>query len=187
MENFIYNWQIDNSVCDELIQYYKDNNEYKFEGEIGGSYGAENIVDKSRKESIDVNFYNPSKHPAIKKYFRELQVGYQAYTKKYDIENVMMQTNPENHIQYYPPGGGFKVWHYERGQANINRALVYMTYLNDVPDGGGTEWLYQNYKTEARKGLSVIWPAEFTHVHRGIVSQHEKYIATGWFNIFPTA
>ena len=58
-----------------------------------------------------------------------------------------------------------------------------MTYLNTVPNAG-TEWLYQNYKTEAIKGLSVIWPSSFTHTHRGIISNdNEKYIITGWLNL----
>ena len=57
-----------------------------------------------------------------------------------------------------------------------------MTYLNDVPDGG-TEFLYQNIKTKAQKGLTLIWPAHFTHTHRGIVSKTQpKYIITGWWS-----
>ena len=56
-----------------------------------------------------------------------------------------------------------------------------MTYLNDVPDGG-TEFFYQKVISPAKKGLTVIWPAEFTHLHRGQVSKREKYIITGWYN-----
>jgi hypothetical protein len=62
------------------------------------------------------------------------------------------------------------------------RILVFMTYLNDVPDGG-TEFIYQNIISPAKKGLTLIWPAEFTHLHRGQISKtKEKYIVTGWFN-----
>jgi len=29
-----------------------------------------------------------------------------------------------------------------------------------------------------------MWPAEWTHTHRGIISTNkEKYIATGWLNM----
>ena len=41
---------------------------------------------------------------------------------------------------------------------------------------------YQKLTTPAKKGLTVIWPTDFTHTHRGIISQHEKYIITGWFH-----
>ena len=58
--------------------------------------------------------------------------------------------------------------------------LVWMVYLNDVEDGG-TEFMYQKLKIPARKGLFLMWPSDFTHTHRGIISQtKEKYILTGW-------
>ena len=59
-----------------------------------------------------------------------------------------------------------------------------MLYLNTVKDKGGTEFIFQNVVTPAIKGNLLIWPAEFTHLHRGIISPTEKkYIATGWFEI----
>jgi hypothetical protein len=63
------------------------------------------------------------------------------------------------------------------------RALVFMTYLNDVTDGGETQWLYQGKEMKPKKGLTVLWPTDFTHTHRGIVSlTQSKTIATGWYN-----
>ena len=83
-------------------------------------------------------------------------------------------------IQYYKAGQGYKDWHCERS-SNNKRLLVWMTYLNDVPDGG-TEFLYQNITSPAKKRLTLIWPTDWTHTHRGQISEgHEKYIATGWF------
>ena len=91
-------------------------------------------------------------------------------------------------IQHYKPGGGYKQWHFERG-GNVPpmclRQLVFMTYLNDVPEGG-TEFYYQNKKFEAQKCKTLIWPSDFTHTHRGVISNtHEKYIITGWFGHDP--
>ena len=41
---------------------------------------------------------------------------------------------------------------------------------------------YQKLTTPAEKGLTLIWPTDFTHTHRGQISDtHEKYIITGWF------
>ena len=60
-----------------------------------------------------------------------------------------------------------------------------MTYLNDVIDGGETEWYYQNIKIKPERGLTVIWPSDWTFTHRGNTSPTQtKYIATGWFNFF---
>jgi hypothetical protein len=60
-----------------------------------------------------------------------------------------------------------------------------MTYLNDVPRGGETEFLYQGIKVEPKKGLTLIWPADWTHTHRGLPAPTDKYIITGWLNFFP--
>ena len=55
-----------------------------------------------------------------------------------------------------------------------------MTYLNNVPDAG-THFKYQHIKTPAEKGLTLIWPSDFTHTHKGEISKkEEKYIITGW-------
>ena len=57
-----------------------------------------------------------------------------------------------------------------------------MTYLTDTPNGG-TEFLYQNMQTESVKGTTLLWPAYWTHTHRGIISKtHRKEIITGWFS-----
>ena len=64
------------------------------------------------------------------------------------------------------------------------RHLVFMTYLNSVDDGGETEFLHQNIKVKPKKGLTLIWPADWTHTHRGVVSpSQDKYILTGWYNL----
>jgi hypothetical protein len=56
-----------------------------------------------------------------------------------------------------------------------------MTYLNDVDDGG-TDFFYQKITSPAKKGLTIIWPTDWTHMHKGQVSMtKEKMIVTGWF------
>ena len=85
-------------------------------------------------------------------------------------------------IQKYKPGDGFYEWHCERNTGWFGkRCLVFMTYLNDVTEGG-TEFKYQKLKTDAKCGLTLIWPTDFTHMHRGVISKNEtKYIITGWY------
>ena len=82
------------------------------------------------------------------------------------------------------PGEGFYRWHMENsgiGQTKL-RHLVFMTYLNTL-DNAGTEFLYQKTKMPCEKGLTVIWPAAWTHTHRGVTNyEGEKTIITGWFS-----
>ena len=87
-------------------------------------------------------------------------------------------------IQYYRPGQGYKEWHSERTSGGNRRCLVFMTYLNTVPEAG-THFKYQKLTTPAEKGLTVMWPTDFTHTHKGqITKHHEKYILTGWLGYY---
>jgi hypothetical protein len=84
--------------------------------------------------------------------------------------------------QHYPVSGGYKVWHSERASKGHDSArhLVFMTYLNDLDDGG-TEFLHQNLLVKAERALTIIWPADWTFTHRGQVSYtSEKSVVTGW-------
>ena len=79
-------------------------------------------------------------------------------------------------------GSGFHEWHYENGSIlNSTRAFVIQLYLNDDFDGGETEFLYQNRREEAVAGDVILFPAGYTHVHRGNPPLGgTKYIATSW-------
>ena len=59
-----------------------------------------------------------------------------------------------------------------------------MIYLNDitVENGGATDFLHQNCSFQPTTGTMVMWPATYTHMHRGafLTGDIPKYIATGW-------
>ena len=79
-------------------------------------------------------------------------------------------------------GGGYHQWHFESfDRAHSHRLLVWTVYLNDIEEGGETEFLYQHLRVKPKAGTLVIWPASFTHTHRGNPPlSNEKYIVTGW-------
>jgi len=90
-------------------------------------------------------------------------------------------------VQKYHRGeGGYPHWHSEMYPQDehaeaLHRVLLWMFYLNDVEDGGETEFFYQKVKIPPRTGSMVIAPAGFTHTHRGnIPVSNDKYILTSW-------
>ena len=88
-------------------------------------------------------------------------------------------------IQKYDPGGAYHLIHCENcgGPNDIKRVMAWMIYLNTVTDKGGTYFSSYNKTIKAKEGRLVIWPAYFTHPHKGVVSKTQtKYIATGWYN-----
>ena len=86
-------------------------------------------------------------------------------------------------IQKTSPGQGFHVWHCENNCGQLNsRFIAWTLYLNDVEEGGETEFIYQHKRVKPEAGKLVIWPAGFTHTHRGNPPlKGDKYIATGWY------
>tara|TARA_R110001632_G_scaffold3050_2_gene13525 strand:+ start:1158 stop:1751 length:594 start_codon:yes stop_codon:yes gene_type:complete len=86
-------------------------------------------------------------------------------------------------IQKTLPTEGYHIWHVEHGKGfdNEPRALVFSVYLNDVEEGGETEFLHFSKRVKPKTGRIVIWPAGFPYVHRGNPPlSGEKYILTSW-------
>ena len=84
-------------------------------------------------------------------------------------------------MQMSDVGQSYSVWHSEWGANTPDRFLVWMLYLNDVFEGGETEWFYYPRRIQPRAGDLVIWPAHFAHAHRGNPPlDKKKYVVTGW-------
>jgi hypothetical protein len=86
-------------------------------------------------------------------------------------------------IQKTLPTEGYHIWHIEHGKGfdNEPRAFVFSIYLNDVEEGGETEFLHFSKRVKPKTGRIVIWPAAFPYVHRGNPPlSGEKYIVTSW-------
>jgi hypothetical protein len=178
LESFIGGWYIPESICNDFIKFYNKNNFLHTEGKVTKG------IDKEVKESTDL--YLNANDSFLWEYNKYLNMCLKNYVEKYkelDYINKFSTIPEQYNIQYYKPKQGFKTFHCERtGKINSLRMLVFMTYLNDVSDGG-TEFKYQKLTTKAKKGLTLIWPPDFTHTHKGQISNtNEKYIITGWFS-----
>jgi len=183
--SFIYEDYIDNSdVCDSLIEYF-ESSDRKIIGKTGAG------IDTKSKDSTDLVINPKNDNPCIVGYLQELEKVCEKYKEKYKFSTIKQWTwglNTCFNIQRYYPGQGFHGWHTEKTVGvgiTGTRHLVWMTYLNDVEDGGETEFYYQNIKVKPRKGKTLIWPVDWTHTHRGITSPSEtKYIITGWYTYY---
>jgi hypothetical protein len=120
-------------------------------------------------------------------FFHGLQVCYDDYTSKYSVlrDNGKIRASVMK-MQRTGPGGGYHIWHGEQGPGtHANRVVVYMVYLNSFEegDGGETEFLYQRTRVRPEENLMLLWPASYTHTHRGnpVLTDKYKYIVTGWF------
>jgi hypothetical protein len=121
-------------------------------------------------------------------YLEELQLILNQYIEKFPSCNSGCSFGIREvvKIQHYKPNEGYHKLHFERDTCRepfSSRHLVFMTYLNDIENQGGTEFPNQNIIMKPQKGKTLIFPADWTHIHRGIVAPTEdKYIITGWLS-----
>jgi len=179
--SFIGAWYLeDSTICDDLIKFFEESEQFQEPGRVVYESGSQ--VNKSVKNSIDIGL--APGFEVADRYVVELQKVLDAYKSKYpESDYVPSYGIEEINLQKYPLGGGYLDFHFERNcNENSKRHLVFMTYLNDITDEGGTEFKYQDLVVTPKKGLTLIWPVDWTHTHRGIPSQSQvKYIATGWY------
>ena len=107
------------------------------------------------------------------------------YVQKYPVLNqgATWHIADAYNIQHYKDGEGYIAPHIEYmpwpNTDFILRMLAWMVNLNDSPCG--TEFLIQKQILQAQQGNVSIWPAYWTHHHKGVTPNiGDKYIATGW-------
>jgi len=181
----IYDGFIPENECDKAISYYEKQNL------LNKSY------DRLQTENANINIKNDKAitlgNPDVNTWFEEfkpLLVNFDLALRHYQDATGVLAAYGLNSFKYTTikiqktlPTQGYHVWHLEHGcgRENSQRALVFTIYLNDVEEGGETEFLHQSVRVKPVKGRCVIWPAAFPYVHRGNPPlQGEKYIMTSW-------
>ena len=182
MDQFIYETKFTDDICDGIIDFYNTSDQFqKHSGQISG--GGKDAA-KSEKDSIDLSipWHFIEFDQRLDAYFNFLHQAFVSYFQKFEQSRLPCKISDVFNIQWYPKGGGYKIWHFERtnNKHAIRRHLVWMTYLTDNPNGG-TEFYFQDLHIPAEKGKTVIWPAEWMYTHKGRVDhENEKMIITGW-------
>jgi len=183
--HFIGSWLMNDDVlCNEIIQFFDLHPELQHQGETVRGY------EPGTKMTLDITI-NPSDlmgldYKIFQQYFKFLFLCHQDYTNQWSFVKLFQQLDiGQFNIQKYSIGDHFSQVHAERVSLDSShRLLTWMTYLNDVDDGGMTSFVHYGLKVQPRKGLTLIWPAEWTHAHLGEpVICDSKYIMTGWMHL----
>lgn len=180
---------MDEKTCDLMIEWFKQQQDFN---KVYSRFQSEGVSSKLKKDlSTNVmgdNFYHVFRNFAPDLFSAAMNNILRLYTKETDIMTFI--NLPDLHwstfkVQKTSPSGGYHVWHVEQSAKSFDmaiRVLVFTVYLNDVEEGGETEFLFQNQRCKSKKGRVCIFPASFPYVHRGNPPlKGDKYIATGWF------
>ena len=143
-ENFIrvYDNVFTPEHCDSLIELYErhiNDGCSQFENAITrkdesialGNVPTDIAVEDVTGQSIYVTAFNERLTEALVRYGDEFPILQKMSFASYTIK-----------IQKTQPAGGYHVWHCEQIDSTVaSRILVWSVYLNDIEDGGETEYL----------------------------------------------
>jgi len=186
MDQFIqiYEKAFSDEFCNKFIEYY--NMVEQMGLTINRQDHDKAIKIDKEDEAIFIPSY-PLAHAEVSLIKEFDNIFWQNCYKNYGNKFSILQTFAEHSsfmskIQKTKPGQGYHVWHSEATHRNnCNRLLTWTVYLNDDFEAGETEFLYQQYRYKPQKGDCIIFPAAYTHTHRGNPPiGGDKYIITGW-------
>ncbi len=109
--------------------------------------------------------------------------------KSYAVDNKMPHAKMQGlQLIKYEPGEGFYNWHYDVSYNSTDdnemksRVFSLVAYLNDVAEGGETEFLNFDLKVSPSAGSVLMFPANYAYIHRANKPKTgPKYIVVTWF------
>ena len=186
--HFIGCWNLENNdLCNDIIKFFENNKSKQTKGVLSGGYNPQEK--KTTEIMINPKDLENSEFNVLKTYIGELHKCFSDYQNEWSfLKSILKNIHIGSfNIQKYSPGDHFAKLHSERTSlSSLHRLFAWMTYLNDVEDGGHTSFNHYGIKIKPEIGKTLIWPSEWTHVHAGeILKSGTKYIVTGWMH-FPT-
>ena len=187
INNFIgvYDNYITEQDCDKAIKIFEDQN--KFNNTINRiAFEKASILKKQDQQYFALPGNMNVWWEELKSMIFNFDIAWNHYQKNVGALDAYGQDTfhyTQLKIQKTLPTEGYHVWHIEHGKGFEieSRAFAYSIYLNDVKEGGETEFLHFSKRVKPKKGRIVIWPAAFPYLHRGNPPlSGEKYILTSW-------
>ena len=165
----IFDNALDPRFCDFLVDYMDKTEFVDFKRNFG------HVKDKQ----ICLDGFSPSECKQLMEFVNNCLFH---YLNEYTYLGNFSYVSSLCLLQKTEPTQGYHFFHAENVYWNLSsRTMAWMVYLNDVEEGGETEFLYQKLKVKPKKGTVLIWPGGYTHLHRGNPPMSDKYIATGWY------
>ena len=174
--------------CQQLIDFFENNPERHLKGTIVGD-SSEDTSQYKKCTEMTIESEQLFTYDLFKNLSSTLHQSVEQYVFKYPFLELIERwfIAPTFKIQKYLPNEAYYLLHSENvGYSDgvyDKRLIAWMVYLNDVTDGGETEFPTQEVKFQPKQGNMLFWPAYWTHPHRGLPSPTQvKYILTGWFS-----
>ena len=175
---------LDPADCRAVIERF-DADERKSRGAVYRP-GHVRAQEESIKSSWDLEILDQGDWQPI---FRAIHPRIQACIRHYLSRSPILQSFDLQvtgyKIQMYPRGEGYFRWHADSIGAGVqSRQVAMILYLNDVAEGGETEFFHQGIKVAPRAGQLLLFPAGWNYMHCGQVAvSDDKYIVQTFVRI----
>lgn len=184
----VYDGYFSDGLCDSLLTYFEHaakTNRIWDRGEDASKLRKKDVSTSAAPVSVQEIVFNQFPLRGVIEEFNSVfwEQCFAEYAAEYESVNTLQKfTIRDYKLQKTRPGGGYHIWHCENDCIDHSRRIgAYTLYLNNVELGGETEFLYQKTRLPSQKGRLCIFPAGYTHPHRGNPPlDGDKYIMTGW-------
>lgn len=178
-DNLITIYQaLDQELCQAIITLFNQD-QTKWRGKVALGSKDQTAYQQETKSSWDLEILNEGIWAEL---FQQLHPKIEACIAHYISRSPVLQSCELQvtgyKIQMYPQNEGFFRWHADSvGLSNGNRVVAMVLYLNDVAQGGETEFLYQKIKIAPKSGHLVLFPTGWNYLHCGHTPESgSKYI-----------
>jgi hypothetical protein len=201
MKEFIF--EIENSLsteeCEKIIHIFEEQKDQHYEG-IVGTYTSV-MVDKNTKITVDMAMEQCEEFSIINKILLlRVQEGLNKYLLHIDpsfniyfFDKIFPDVNYNSLIihKYFKNKGVFQYhndFNIDQQNSYCNkfkyRIFNYLFYLNDVDEGGETEFFGNAVRIKPKCGKLLFFPSEWFYPHKGCVPiSNDKYVIAGWIYV----
>ena len=166
-------------LCDDMVARFEANEADQYQGRVGVDMNSNTAL----KKTTDVIASGKEHWKDVdNNLFRSLAMALKEFKEVYPYFSEMSRFKDMGYnIQRYREGEYYH-WHVDADNLGIaSRQLVALWYLNDVEEGGTTDFIFQKASVTPEKGKLMLFPPFWTHEHRAAeVKKGVKYIATTW-------
>jgi len=183
-----YDGVIPDEICDNVIKRYEEiEDSFIFKAKVhrGESFDTRNndilyLVDNEELKKEDPELVNLTVNYILNTVYDKVILKYNASMDN-AFDGLPFWTIDELDLLKYHKGQGFYTEHIDSDGVNANRYFSIIIYLNDVEEGGGTNFPLHDKTVQPKKGSVVIFPSYWTHPHKAITPvSNDKYVLVCW-------
>ena len=170
---------LDERVCDELIEIFNTNSSFheRYDNDKIPNFTQLNLMSNNLISSFMRNHLVHKSFEIVREYRERLPDETKFWPKKFGFE--------EFRIKHYKANGvdEFDMHVDAISNSTAKRFLVFFWYLNDVEEGGNTDFPYLNISVKPKKGSVFMFPPMWLFPHKGCpVTKGEKYLLSSYLH-----